>query len=353
MELKALPHSGNVVPQSLIGAIFPHTPELKQEGGLREHEVALMEEEDNSNNFSQFPGGNSWDPPYTPYNANSGWTGVRRGRGRPPLSGARLPARFNCDYCNKGFYYRSMLTAHEKLHTGGKRETCEHCGAEYSTRQNLKNHMIKYHGADSFTPRKRGRPPVVRDGHYAGRGRMPGHGVPGPIPQAQMQLMHPMPQQPQPPRRMEMPPHQPQMHIPQVLQQGHQSEVEMRIKSEQQDSEWPPDRAHMGDMPVQTVMEERPSASPEAADNNHADNAPEESSHSSMDSKISNNGFQQWASEPATAAQANSYGENYESQGQDLRQGPRQGQEAASTGSDGEYQVASHMGQNHPHHAFL
>merc|ERR1712156_1307201 len=76
-------------------------------------------------------------------------------------------------------------------------------------------------------------------------------------------------------------------HIPQVLQQGHQSEVEMRIKSEQQDSEWPPDRAHMGDMPVQTVMEERPSASPEAADNNHADNAPEESSHSTMDSKIS------------------------------------------------------------------
>ena len=134
----------NAVPQSLIGAIFPHTPELKQEGGLREHEVALMEEEDNSNNFSQFPGGNSWDPPYTPYNTNSGWTGVRRGRGRPPLSGARLPARFNCDYCNKGFYYRSMLTAHEKLHTGGKRETCEHCGAEYSTRQNLKNHMIKY-----------------------------------------------------------------------------------------------------------------------------------------------------------------------------------------------------------------
>merc|ERR1719348_1556851 len=128
-----------------------------------------MEEEDSGNNFSQFPGGNSWDPPYTPYsNTNSGWTGVRRGRGRPPLSGARLPARFNCDYCNKGFYYRSMLTAHEKLHTGGKRETCEHCGAEYSTRQNLKNHMIKYHGADSFVPRKRGRPPMDREKRISG-----------------------------------------------------------------------------------------------------------------------------------------------------------------------------------------
>ena len=56
-----------------------------------------------------------------------------------------------------------MLTAHEKLHTGGSRETCELCGAEYSTRQNLKNHMIKQHGEDSFTPRKRGRPPLDPD----------------------------------------------------------------------------------------------------------------------------------------------------------------------------------------------
>ena len=86
--------------------------------------------------------------------------GMRRGRGRPPLNTARMPPRFTCDFCNKGFFYRSMLTAHEKLHTGGSRETCELCGAEYSTRQNLKNHMIKQHGEDSFTPRKRGRPPL-------------------------------------------------------------------------------------------------------------------------------------------------------------------------------------------------
>ena len=351
-------------PQSLIGAIFPHTPELKQERGLQEHEVALMEEEDLGNNFSQFPGGNSWDPPYMPYNTNSGWTGVRRGRGRPPLSGARLPARFNCDYCNKGFYYRSMLTAHEKLHTGGKRETCEHCGAEYSTRQNLKNHMIKYHGADSFTPRKRGRPPVVRDGLYANaRGRMQGHGVPGPIPQAQLQLMASMQQQ-QPQRRMEMPPHQPQplMHTPQIPQ-GHQSEAEMRIKAEDQDSEWPPDRVHMGDMPVQTVMEEyRPSTSPEdqTSDNNPTDNALDKRNSNSRESTMNNNGYQQWGGpglhgEAAVAAASSSsrVAENYESQGQDLRQERPQGQDSSSAGSDGEYQVVNNMGQQPPQpHAF-
>merc|ERR1719244_103469 len=89
--------------------------------------------------------------------------GMRRGRGRPPLANStRMPPRFQCDFCNKGFYYKSMLTAHEKLHTGGTRETCTMCDAEYSTRQNLKNHMIKHHGADSFVPRKRGRPPVEK-----------------------------------------------------------------------------------------------------------------------------------------------------------------------------------------------
>jgi hypothetical protein len=129
---------------------------------VADHDVEVLEREENgAGQFSNFPegSGRAWEV------APPSWTGTRRGRGRPPLSGARLPARFLCDYCNKGFYYRSMLTAHEKLHTGGKRETCEVCGAEYSTRQNLKNHMIKYHGADSFTPRKRGRPPV------SGRGR--------------------------------------------------------------------------------------------------------------------------------------------------------------------------------------
>ena len=166
--------------KTMISAIFPQSEETKQESPVMvgDHDIELVDREDHdSRGSSQFshgwpsgPEGRGWEPHGSP------WTGVRRGRGRPPLSGARLPTRFQCDYCNKGFYYRSMLTAHEKLHTGGKRETCEVCGAEYSTRQNLKNHMIKYHGADSFTPRKRGRPPVVREGTMRGRGiPKPGH----------------------------------------------------------------------------------------------------------------------------------------------------------------------------------
>ena len=151
--------------QALIGAIFPHSEEAAGDRSVGEGSEVELEP---AHHFGHFLGSEAWESP-PPHHGHT-WTGSRRGRGRPPLSGARLPARFQCDYCNKGFYYRSMLTAHEKLHTGGKRETCEVCGAEYSTRQNLKNHMIKYHGADSFVPRKRGRPPVVREGGV-GRGR--------------------------------------------------------------------------------------------------------------------------------------------------------------------------------------
>lgn len=94
--------------------------------------------------------------------------GMRRGRGRPSMGNCTMPERFQCDFCHKGFYYKSMLSAHEKSHTGGTRETCEVCGAEYSTRQNLKNHMIKYHGAESFVPRKRGRPPIDPEKRISG-----------------------------------------------------------------------------------------------------------------------------------------------------------------------------------------
>jgi len=93
--------------------------------------------------------------------------GMRRGRGRPSMNNS-MPPRFHCDFCYKGFHYKSMLSMHEKSHTGGTRETCEICGAEYSTRQNLKNHMIKYHGPDSFVPRKRGRPPIDHEKRISG-----------------------------------------------------------------------------------------------------------------------------------------------------------------------------------------
>ena len=73
-----------------------------------------------------------------------------------------------------------------------------------------------------------------------------------------------------------------------------------------------------------------------------------------MDNTMNNNGYQQWGGEAAGAVAASSAlraAEDYESRGQDLRQGPdhHQGMEPASAaGSDGEYQVATSMGQN-PH----
>jgi len=167
--------------QSRISDLLPEA-EIGSSESVGEDEIAPVKSPENFDSFLET-------------DVDLGGRGARRGRGRPPLTN-RMPSRFTCDYCNKGFFYRSMLTAHEKLHTGGSRETCELCGAEYSTRQNLKNHMIKQHGEDSFTPRKRGRPPLDPDRraaflqsssmvnnqsgvphplrpHYRGRGRPP------------------------------------------------------------------------------------------------------------------------------------------------------------------------------------
>jgi len=161
--------------QSLISQLFPDSDLTS--AGLKEDDI----ETSVSDSFEHFL---ETDTIIQDVDCSPRAYGMRRGRGRPPLSNtARMPPRFTCDYCHKGFFYRSMLTAHEKLHTGGSRETCELCGAEYSTRQNLKNHMIKHHGEDSFTPRKRGRPPldperraamhVSHSVRYRGRGRPP------------------------------------------------------------------------------------------------------------------------------------------------------------------------------------
>jgi len=104
---------------------------------------------------------------YGYHNPKSNIRGSRRGR--PPLGNRNMPERFRCDVCDKGFYYNSMLTQHMKTHTGGiPRETCPKCGVEYATRQILKAHMIRYHGADSFVSRPRGRPPGRSRAHKVG-----------------------------------------------------------------------------------------------------------------------------------------------------------------------------------------
>jgi len=187
-----MPDHSVVEIQTLINDMFPGGAMNNASYENKGNEIEVNMDDNNFEHFMESEPGMDTSP--RTY-------GMRRGRGRPPLSNSqRMPPRFQCDFCSKGFYYKSMLSAHEKLHTGGTRETCEVCGAEYSTRQNLKNHMVKYHGANSFVPRKRGRPPIDPEKRinafgspsrpYRARGRptykhvgMPGerHGMPLPI----------------------------------------------------------------------------------------------------------------------------------------------------------------------------
>merc|ERR1719461_1748279 len=104
--------------QKLINELFPSSEINNSSLEIKSDNIEVNMED--SNSFEHFlETENNYEPMQT--------FGLRRGRGRPALNTSRLPPRFQCDYCSKGFYYKSMLTAHEKLHTGGTRETCEHC----------------------------------------------------------------------------------------------------------------------------------------------------------------------------------------------------------------------------------
>ena len=53
--------------------------------------------------------------------------------------------RYACQFCGKGFYYKSFMLNHQRLHTGDYKECiCDLCGAVYKSVQvNLTNFFFK------------------------------------------------------------------------------------------------------------------------------------------------------------------------------------------------------------------
>ena len=52
--------------------------------------------------------------------------------------------RFTCQFCGKGFYYRSFMLKLQRLHTGDFKEcVCDLCGAVYTSAQVLNRHVRK------------------------------------------------------------------------------------------------------------------------------------------------------------------------------------------------------------------
>ena len=54
--------------------------------------------------------------------------------------------RFACQFCGKGFYYKSFMLNHQRLHTGDYKEcVCDLCGAVYKSVQVLNRHVRNAH----------------------------------------------------------------------------------------------------------------------------------------------------------------------------------------------------------------
>ena len=54
--------------------------------------------------------------------------------------------RFACQFCGKGFYYKSFMLNHQRLHTGDYKEcVCDLCGAKYKSVQVLNRHVRNAH----------------------------------------------------------------------------------------------------------------------------------------------------------------------------------------------------------------
>ena len=58
--------------------------------------------------------------------------------------------QFKCQTCNKGFFTRGMLKRHEVIHTGEKSFVCQECGKRFSQRSQLTNHTRLHTGETPF-----------------------------------------------------------------------------------------------------------------------------------------------------------------------------------------------------------
>ncbi|XP_050093303.1 zinc finger protein 286A-like [Anopheles aquasalis] len=57
-----------------------------------------------------------------------------------------------CQYCSKGFYFKSALQRHEVVHTGAKPFVCDICNRSFSQKTNLTCHMVIHSGKPRIKP---------------------------------------------------------------------------------------------------------------------------------------------------------------------------------------------------------
>jgi KRAB domain-containing zinc finger protein len=58
----------------------------------------------------------------------------------------RREGMYKCSFCERTFRYASLLTMHERVHTGVRPHACSVCGATFAREYSLTIHMRRHTG---------------------------------------------------------------------------------------------------------------------------------------------------------------------------------------------------------------
>lgn len=76
--------------------------------------------------------------------------------------------KFECDYCGKSYYLKSILREHIRIHTRENCALCSFCGKSFTSKSNMKQHILRHTNTKQFECKDCGK-------KFVSKGELKGH----------------------------------------------------------------------------------------------------------------------------------------------------------------------------------